>query len=49
MPLTATCPHAQPDVLEPPPFTAQWHRREEAEERAWLDDWARTLLIPTTN
>ncbi|MEV5915798.1 hypothetical protein AB0M00_43815 [Streptomyces chartreusis] len=29
------------------PYTPAWHTREEANERAWLDDWARLHLIPT--
>jgi hypothetical protein len=26
--------------------TDAWHALEEADERAWLDDWARLHLIP---
>jgi hypothetical protein len=28
--------------------TDAWHALEEADERAWLDDWARLHLIPVT-
>jgi hypothetical protein len=34
------------DVPNPTPYTAAWHAAEEADERAWLDHWARTQLIP---
>ena len=29
-------------------YPAAWHTLEEADERAWLDQWARLHLIPTT-
>ncbi|MFE6412632.1 hypothetical protein ACFVOR_37495 [Streptomyces sp. NPDC057837] len=32
-------PHQYPDA---------WHALEEADERAWLDQWARLHLIPVT-
>ena len=27
-------------------YTPAWHTAEAADERAWLDDWARLHLIP---
>lgn len=30
-------------------YTPAWHAVQEAEERAWLDDWARLHLIPVTH
>lgn len=30
----------------PHPHTPAWHAAEAADERAWLDDWARLHLIP---
>ena len=32
----------------PEPYTPTWHNRQAADERAWLDDWARLHLIPAT-
>jgi hypothetical protein len=29
-------------------YTAAWHAAEAAEERSWLDQWARLHLITTT-
>jgi hypothetical protein len=29
-------------------YTPAWHAAQEADERAWLDDWARLHLIPVT-
>ncbi|MFF7335365.1 hypothetical protein [Streptomyces sp. NPDC008150] len=29
-------------------YTPAWHAHEEAEERAWLDQWAQLHLIPNT-
>jgi hypothetical protein len=29
----------------PHPHTLAWHAHEEAQERAWLDDWARLHCI----
>jgi hypothetical protein len=29
-------------------YPAAWHDLEAADERAWLDDWARLHLIPVT-
>ncbi|MFF7795619.1 hypothetical protein [Streptomyces sp. NPDC007991] len=29
-------------------YPADWHALEAADERAWLDDWARLHLIPVT-
>jgi hypothetical protein len=29
-------------------YTPAWHAAEAAEERSWLDQWARLHLIPTT-
>lgn len=28
------------------PYTDAWHATEAADERAWLDQWARLHLIP---
>lgn len=30
----------------PHPHTPAWHALEEADERAWLDQWARLHCIP---
>ena len=29
-------------------YTPVWHATQEADERAWLDQWARLHLIPVT-
>jgi hypothetical protein len=30
-------------------YTDAWHAAQEADERAWLDQWARLHLIPVTH
>jgi hypothetical protein len=30
-------------------YTPAWHATEAAEERSWLDQWARLHLIPTVH
>ena len=29
-------------------YTDAWHAAEDAQERAWLDDWMRGRICPTT-
>ncbi|WP_406257459.1 hypothetical protein [Streptomyces chartreusis] len=31
------------------PYSPTWHAAQEADERAWLDQWARLHLIPATH
>lgn len=47
MALTATCPDTPFDVL-PTEFSPKWHRQQEADERAWLDQYARNPRIADT-
>lgn len=32
---------------EPAEYTPEWHRQQDREERAWLDDYARTQHLVT--
>ncbi|GAX58999.1 hypothetical protein [Streptomyces olivochromogenes] len=43
-----TLPHpALEDTDAPAEFTPEWHRQQDREERAWLDDYARLRrLLP---
>jgi hypothetical protein len=37
-----------PQPTTPLRYTPAWHAAEEADERAWLDQWAELHLIPVT-
>jgi hypothetical protein len=36
------------DTDAPAEFTPEWHRQQDREERAWLDDYARAHHLVTT-
>lgn len=33
-------PDTQPDLIPGLTYSPEWHREQEADERAWLDDYA---------
>jgi hypothetical protein len=37
----ADFPDTQPDTIPGLAYSIEWHREQEAMERAWLDDYAR--------
>jgi hypothetical protein len=46
---TATRPDTQPDTIPGLAYPPEWHRQQELEERAWLDDYARLRLLPVAD
>lgn len=44
---TAPCPDTQHDHLPGLAYSPEWHREQDAEERAWLDDYARAQTFVT--
>ena len=46
---THAVPDTQPDTIPGLIYPPEWHRQQETEERAWLDDYARLRLLPVTD
>lgn len=47
MALATTCPDTTPDLIPGLIYPPEWHRQQEDEEQAWLDDYIRTLRFIT--
>lgn len=47
MALTTTSPDTQTDTIPGLVYSPEWHRQQEDEERAWLDDHARAQHFVT--
>lgn len=49
MAATAVCPDTPPDLIPGLLYPPEWHRQQEADERAWLDTFIRTQHLPTAS